>query len=231
MTQSLPSARLTLTRALDAPCVLRDVGERLRDEEVGCRLRRRREPLVRHLDDRDRHGRALRERRQSRTEALLGQHGRVDAAGELMQLAERGAQLGVGFGEELCGAVCVRSELRTRELEREAEAEQALLGAVVEVALESAPLLVAGRDDARPRGAKLRQLDAQLGLEALVLECESRRRARRREQSPPLQQYWIVHERSDRRIRRPEHRHCPVRAGSRKRDGAALHVDEASALG
>ena len=59
-------------------------------------------------------------------------------------------------------AVC---EPAAGELEREPDPEQALLGAVVEVALEPPSLVVAGLDDAGAGGADLGELGAQLGLE------------------------------------------------------------------
>ena len=103
---------------------------------------------------------------------MLGEDGRVDAASELAQLVEGGAQLAVGLGEELGGAVRVGAELRAGELERQPEREQPLLGAVVEVALEPPSLLVAGADDPFAGGAQLGQLCAQLGLQPFVFERE-----------------------------------------------------------
>jgi len=72
--------------------------------------------------------------------------------------------------------------LRAEKLERHSDPEQALLCAVVEVAFEPPPLLVSGPDDPRARLAQLRQLGAQLRLESLVLERETRGRAGRLEQ-------------------------------------------------
>ena len=57
-------------------------------------------------------------------------------------------------------------ELSAGELEREPDPEQVLLGAVVEVALEPASLVVACFDDAGAGGADLGELGAELGLEA-----------------------------------------------------------------
>jgi hypothetical protein len=78
---------------------------------------------------------------------LLGEHGGVDTAGELAQFIECGAEFVVGLGEQVGGAVCLRPKFCAGELEGEPEGEQSLLGAVVEVALEPAPFLVAGSDD------------------------------------------------------------------------------------
>ena len=78
----------------------------------------------------------------------------MDPAGELAQLVERRAQLGVGLAEQLGGAVGLGAERGSRELQREPEREQPLLGAVMQIALEPAALLVSGGDDPRARGAQ-----------------------------------------------------------------------------
>jgi hypothetical protein len=149
----------------------------------------------------------------------------VDPAGELAQLVQGGAELGVRLGEEVGGAVCVRAELRAGELEREAEREQPLLGAAVEVALEPSPLLIAGTDDARPRGAQLGELCAQLCLQSLVLEREPGGRPRSGEQRASLEQHRVVDERGDRRLGGTEHGHRPLRTGCRQREWSSLCVD------
>ena len=75
---------------------------------------------------------------------LLGEDRRVDSPRERAQLVQCVDGLGVRVSEQVvdCGAT-VR-QLVARELERQPDAEQALLGAVVQVALESTPLGVAG---------------------------------------------------------------------------------------
>ena len=124
----------------------------------------------------------------------------------------------VGLGEELGGAVRLRAELRAGELQREPEREQPLLRAVVEVALEPPPLLVAGADDAGSRGAQLGELRAQLRLQPLVLEREPGGRAGRGEQRAPLEQRGVVDERRDRGVGRAEHGHRAVRPRRRELD-------------
>ena len=69
------------------------------------------------------------------------------------------------------------SSLPRARLQVERQRDQPLLRAVVQVALEPAARGVAGLDDARARGAQLLDAGAQLGVEALVLELESRRAA------------------------------------------------------
>ena len=78
--------------------------------------------------------------------------------------------------------VARRVDARPQELQREADAEQALLRAVVEVALEAPPLGVARLDEPHARRAQLRELAAELRMQPLVLEREARSRARRLEQ-------------------------------------------------
>ena len=121
----------------------------------------------------------------------------MDAARERAQLVERADDLGVGLGEELvdCGAAV--GEPAAGELEREPDPEQALLGAVVEVALEPPPLGVAGLDDARARGAHLGELGAQLGLQARVLQREARRGADRLDELGVVEQRRVVDERGE----------------------------------
>ena len=65
-----------------------------------------------------------------------------------------------------------RLELVARQPQVHRQRHQPLLGAVVEVALDPAPLRVAGLDDPRPRGAQLLDLGPQLGVELLVLGAE-----------------------------------------------------------
>ena len=155
----------------------------------------------------------------------------MDAAGEFAQFVEGGAQFAVGFGKQLAGAVGVRSELAACELERQPEREQALLCAVVEVALEPAALLVAGADDPFAGGAQLGQLGAQLGLETFVFEREPRRRTCRVQEPASLEQDRVVDECRDRRVGRAEHGHGAVRLGRREFERAARRVDVRPPLG
>ncbi len=82
------------------------------------------------------------------------------------------AELGHRLVEQLGGAVGVGLELAAHEAQVHRQRHQPLLGAVVEVALDPAPLLVARLDDPRPRRAQLLDLGPQLGVELLVLGGE-----------------------------------------------------------
>ena len=79
----------------------------------------------------------------------------MDPARELAQLLERLGELVARAREELACGGGVVGELRLGEPQRQRERDEPLLRAVVEVALESPALLVAGRDDPRARGTKL----------------------------------------------------------------------------
>jgi hypothetical protein len=155
----------------------------------------------------------------------------MNPAGELSQLVERRAQLGIGLVQELGRSVRLAAELRARELQREPEPEQALLCPVVEVTLESLPFLVSRGHDARSGGAELDELRPQLGLQALVRERQPGCGADRVEQALPLEQRRVVDERSDRVVGTAEPRHRPARSRSRQRDGQAARVHVALPLG
>ena len=83
-------------------------------------------------------------------------------------------------------------DVTVQELEAHPEREESLLCAVVEVALESPPLLVAGLDDPRARLPQLDQLGAQLRLQALVFQCKSCCRADRLQQPRLVEQITVV---------------------------------------
>ena len=74
---------------------------------------------------------------------MLGEHGRVEAAGELADLADRERELLLGPLQELRRAVAATRHPGRRDAERLEGDDQPLLGAVVEVPLEPPPLCVA----------------------------------------------------------------------------------------
>ena len=85
----------------------------------------------------------------------------MEAARELAQLLERQVELlgGAVRGSARASRGLPRLELRAREPQGQRERDEPLLRTVVEVALELAPLLVAGLDDA---GARRLQVLARL---------------------------------------------------------------------
>ncbi len=135
--------------------VLDDVRDRLGDDVVGRGLDRLRQPLVdgRELD---RQRRPRREPLERSAQAAVAEHRRVDAAGELAQLLRAPRRAPRSHSSSSSSAAAGSDvDLRLREPERERERDQPLLRAVVQVALEAPPLLVAGRDDAGARGPQL----------------------------------------------------------------------------
>ena len=88
--------------------VLRDVGQRLGDDEVGGRLDRGREPAHGHVDlDRHRHPR--RQRVHSRAQPAVGEDRREDAVRELAQLGGRLLGVVERLGHERGGVLLARS--------------------------------------------------------------------------------------------------------------------------
>jgi phage terminase large subunit-like protein len=74
--------------------VLGRVGQHLGDGEVGGDLDLLGQPTLDPHIEANRHRAAASQHSQRRAEAALGESGRVDAAGELPQLADRRARLG-----------------------------------------------------------------------------------------------------------------------------------------
>ena len=131
--------------------ILGDVRERLGGDEVSGGLHLRLEPLGGHPADLDRHRSTRCERLQRRLEAMIAEHRRVDAAGELAQLLDRKLDLLAGLGDQLCGMRGRGPDLRLGEFKRHSDTDQALLRTVVQVTLDPPPLGIGGGDDALPR--------------------------------------------------------------------------------
>ena len=89
----------------------------------------------------------------------------MQAAGDLAQLLQARAELLQRLVEQAGGDVGLELELGARDAQLEGDADQVLLGAVVQVALEAAALLVARLDQPRAAGdqvrARLRARDGQ----------------------------------------------------------------------
>ena len=85
--------------------VLADVGERLRDDVERCRLDRSRQPFVGHRRELDGQRRARGQALDRRAEAAVGEHRRMDAAGELAQLCERERELVARGGQDVACAL------------------------------------------------------------------------------------------------------------------------------
>ena len=94
------------------------VGQRFGDDEVGGRLDRRRQTLLRNRVDLDGHLRARSKRPERGCEALLSQDGGVDSLCQLAQLLERSGELALGFTEQGGRTVRARTKLGAHELQR-----------------------------------------------------------------------------------------------------------------
>jgi hypothetical protein len=122
--------------------VLGDVGQRFRDEVVGGDLDGLGRPPVELDDHAHRQRGARRERPQRRVQPALAQHGRMDAVGQVAQLAQRGGELLARRRQEPRGlGAGLEPGAERAELER--QRDEPLLSAVVEVALQPPPLAVA----------------------------------------------------------------------------------------
>ena len=148
--------------------VLDGVGERLAGDEVRGRLDLRRRAVGRRGDvDRDRG--AAREVGERGGQALV-QPRRADAGGDRAQVGDRGRDLVDGGVERRDEHLRLARERALQAPQHDAERDQPLLRAVVQVALEPAPLLVAGLGDPRARGLHLGQLQPQLDAQAGELD-------------------------------------------------------------
>src|SRR5699024_8162086 len=83
--------------------VLGDVGERLGDDEVHGAFHLGRRSVIGGDVDVDRDGRAPRQCGEGRVESAFGEHGRVQAAGEVAQFDDGSSRLAVGACHERCG--------------------------------------------------------------------------------------------------------------------------------
>ncbi len=168
-TSTAPSLRATRTAGRAGLRVADDVGQRLGDDEVRGRLDRDGQLRVGGGEDLDRHRGAACQPFERCLEAVVAEHRRVDAAGELAQLGGRLVELRKGFVQQLAGRGRVVVELAAHQAQAHGQRHQPLLGAVVEVALDPAAFLVPGLDDAGARGAQLGYLRLQLGGQLEVL--------------------------------------------------------------
>ena len=101
------------------------------------------------------------ERGQRPAQPVLGERARMQPAGQLAQLLEPGVELTGGILQQLGRPGRVLVELGLGDAQQQRRCDEPLLGAVVEVALQSATLFVAGSNDA---GA--RRLEILAGLRA-----------------------------------------------------------------
>jgi hypothetical protein len=103
----------------------------------------------------------------------------MDAPSKLAQLAEGRLQLAAGGLRQLTDALLIVLQELLDHAQAKSKRHQPLLRPIMEIPLEPAPLGEGCLDDAHARGAQLVDLGSQLGVKALVLECERSRRADR----------------------------------------------------
>ena len=149
----------------------------------------------------------------------------MDAARQLAQLLQGAGQLvarGVEHGAR--GAVRVRLQAALGQPELQRERDQALLGAVVQVALQAPALEHRDLDDPRARGLQLVEAGAQLGLQALVLQRQRGGGGDRAHEPGLVGQRGVVDDRADADalaldLGRPRGRSPPraARPGARRR--------------
>src|SRR4029079_17918028 len=111
------------------------------------------------------------------------------------------------------------------------EADEPLLGTVVEVALQAAALGVAGRNDPRARRPELAQLRPRLGTQALVVHRQPRRRPDLALQRATVECGRVVHDRSDRAPLTPDRGDGSPGAARGRGGGTAVAVDPGAAVG
>ena len=123
--------------------------EGLGDEQVGSRRGRCRESCFGDRRDVQPRRGSFGEGHERGAEAFVGEDGGVDPLGEATQVRDCTAEIGFGVVQPGGhGRVGVVVELCPREPDSEREPDQPLLGTVVEISFEPAPLAIAGLDDA-----------------------------------------------------------------------------------
>ena len=104
----------------------------------------------------------------------------MDAARQFAQFHDRGLGLLAGASDQRARALGIAGDPRLDESQRERHGNQALLGAVVEVALDAPALGVGGVDDAPPRVPQVMHALAQrtraAALRRLAREADLRHR-------------------------------------------------------
>ena len=195
--------------------MLGDVGQGLGHREVGDRL----EPGLRARSrtdvDRDRDRGAGGQRRQCRVEAAVGEHGRVDPAGHAAQVGDGLLGRGVGAVQDLLHPRRVGPQALLGHTQIHRDGHQALLGAVVQVPLDAAPLRLHGVHGALPGlgqgvdpGAQLGHPDRRVGADGEPREGDVDR---------------AEHPRQERQHEQQQHPADRHRQQEQLRDGSAHH--------
>ena len=131
------------------------------------------------------------------------------------------------FSHERLGGRRARGQLRFEQAERHRDRDEPLLGAVVQIALDSPPLGVGRLDQPRARRLELEQPRPELGLEALVLEREARGRAHGPHELGVVLQHGVVQQHGDRLSVALDERRAAPAVVIRELDRSAVGVDVA----
>ena len=145
------------------PRVLRNVRQALRHDVVDRRLDLRAQPLLRRPLDFDGHRRPDCKGFEGIREATISENGRMDAASELPELAQRFCELRLDR-LQLRGSLGRPAFIKrlARDAKRERETDEPLLRTVVEVTLDPVARRIRRLNDARSRRAQLLLLTPQL---------------------------------------------------------------------
>ena len=127
--------------------MLGGVRERFRDDEVGSRLDGRGQTTGQVVAHDDRKWCPFRERPKRDAQAVVGEDGRVQAAGELPKLGDRLGQIVRRRLELRHRSIRRRRDMTDRKAKRKSERHESLLSAVVKVSFEPATLVVGGLDE------------------------------------------------------------------------------------
>ena len=186
-------------------CVLADVRQALRDDVVDGHLNRLGQAPFDGNREMDRQGRPGGELLERDLEAVPADDGRMNSPCDGAELLEGRRHLPPGLIEPPA-QVGVAGHLRLQQAQLERQCDESLLRAVVEVALQSLPLLLASLDDPGARASDLLQTRVQLGVEPRVLERDRGGGAHGIQQLRLVEQRGVVHERRDRLSLSVDHR-------------------------
>jgi hypothetical protein len=152
-------------------CVLGGIVEGLETAEVDGRLDAERKSAHAVADDSDLQWRAQRSRFQCGEEPFVDESRWIEVAGKLAVVIERLVDVDAESIEATPELRIDSTEL-ARDRELDAQCDELLQGALVNVTLEAPSLIVSGSDEPRPRLAKLSARGLKLGVEdgALVRE-------------------------------------------------------------
>ena len=145
--------------------------------------------------------RAHRDVAQRVVEAAVGEHRRVDAVRERPQLLERLVHLVLELAQALDAALGIAPDDLLGQLELDPQRDEPLLGAVVQVALDPAPLVLGAGRDAGARELQLAHRRLGLGGQPLVLEHDGGHRGAGLEQLRARSRALVVDDRRHHRRR------------------------------